>query len=56
MAMLTESFSQPEVAQYHLMKASQVTNEQLKNHPLIFIGGIQTFSLLKEKQPISLFR
>lgn len=48
MAMLTESFSQPEVAQYHLMKASQVTNEQLKNHPLIFIGGIQTFSLLKE--------
>lgn len=49
MAMLTESFSQPEVAQYHLMKASQVTNEQLKNHPLIFIGGIQTFSLLKEK-------
>ena len=26
------------------MKASQVTNEQLKNHPLIFIGGIQTFS------------
>lgn len=49
MAMLTESFSQPEVAQYHLIKASQVTNEQLKNHPLIFIGGIQTFSLLKEK-------
>jgi len=49
MAMVTESFSQPEVAQYHLMKASQVTNEQLKNHPLIFIGGIQTFSLLKEK-------
>lgn len=49
MAMLTESFSQPEVGQYHLMKASQVTNEQLKNHPLIFIGGIQTFSLLKEK-------
>lgn len=48
MTMLTESFSQPEVAQYHLMKASQVTNEQLKNHPLIFIGGIQTFSLLKE--------
>ncbi|CVN41591.1 cellulose synthase regulator protein [Streptococcus pneumoniae] len=48
MAMLTESFSQPEVAQYHLIKASQVTNEQLKNHPLIFIGGIQTFSLLKE--------
>lgn len=48
MTMLTESFSQPEVAQYHLIKASQVTNEQLKNHPLIFIGGIQTFSLLKE--------
>ncbi|MFP3419563.1 cellulose biosynthesis cyclic di-GMP-binding regulatory protein BcsB [Bacillus sp. SIMBA_154] len=49
MAMLTESFSQPAAAQYHLIKASNVTNEQLKNHSLIFIGGIQTFSLLKEK-------
>lgn len=49
MAMLTESFSQPEAAQYRLIKASNVTDEQLKNHSLIFIGGIQTFSLLKEK-------
>ncbi|PCK23110.1 regulator [Bacillus pumilus] len=49
MAMLTQSFSQPEAAQYHLIKASNVTNEQLKNHSLIFIGGIQTFTLLKEK-------
>jgi len=49
MAMLTESFSQPEAAQYQLIKASNVTNDQLKNHSLIFIGGIQTFSLLKEK-------
>ncbi|MDR4251443.1 MULTISPECIES: cellulose biosynthesis cyclic di-GMP-binding regulatory protein BcsB [Bacillus] len=49
MAMLTESFSQPEAAQYHLIKASNVTNEQLKKNSLIFIGGIQTFSLLKEK-------
>ncbi|MGV2911477.1 cellulose biosynthesis cyclic di-GMP-binding regulatory protein BcsB [Bacillus sp. JNUCC-24] len=49
MAMLTESFSQPEAAQYHLIKASNVTNDQLKDHSLIFIGGIQTFSLLKEK-------
>ncbi|MFX0572189.1 cellulose biosynthesis cyclic di-GMP-binding regulatory protein BcsB [Bacillus pumilus] len=49
MAMLTESFSQPEAAQYHLIEASNVTNEQLKKNSLIFIGGIQTFSLLKEK-------
>lgn len=49
MAMLTASFSQPEAAQYHLIKASNVTNKQLENHSLIFIGGIQTFSLLKEK-------
>ncbi|WCL57140.1 cellulose biosynthesis cyclic di-GMP-binding regulatory protein BcsB [Bacillus safensis] len=49
MAMLTESFSQPEAAQYQLIKASNVTNDQLKNHSLIFIGGIHTFSLLKEK-------
>ncbi|KPN12949.1 regulator [Bacillus australimaris] len=49
MAMLTESFSEPEAAQYQLIKASNVTDEQLKNHSLIFIGGIQTFSLLKEK-------
>ena len=48
MAMLTESFSQPEAAQYQLIKASNVTNDQLKDHSLIFIGGIQTFSL-KEK-------
>ncbi|GLF91862.1 hypothetical protein Saga11_31210 [Bacillus safensis] len=49
LAMLTESFSQPEAAQYQLIKASNVTVDQLKNHSLIFIGGIQTFSLLKEK-------
>ncbi|MBG9913283.1 regulator [Bacillus xiamenensis] len=49
MAMLTESFSQPEAAQYHLIKASNVTNKQLENHSLIFFGGIQTFTLLKEK-------
>ncbi|MER3125414.1 cellulose biosynthesis cyclic di-GMP-binding regulatory protein BcsB [Bacillus pumilus] len=49
MAMLTESFSQPEAAHYHLIKASNVTNEQLKKNSLIFIGGVQTFSLLKEK-------
>lgn len=49
MAMLTESFSQPEATQYHLIEASNVTNEQLKKNSLIFIGGIQTFSLLKEK-------
>ncbi|WP_144534150.1 cellulose biosynthesis cyclic di-GMP-binding regulatory protein BcsB [Bacillus pumilus] len=49
MAMLTESFSQPEAAHYHLIKASNVTNEQLKKNSLVFIGGIQTFSLLKEK-------
>ncbi|QGX67061.1 regulator [Bacillus sp. ms-22] len=49
MAMLTESFSQPEAAQSHLIKASNVTNKQLENHSLIFFGGIQTFTLLKEK-------
>ncbi|MBD3859949.1 cellulose biosynthesis cyclic di-GMP-binding regulatory protein BcsB [Bacillus sp. 28A-2] len=49
LAMLTESFSQPEAAQYHLIKSSNVADEQLENHSLIFIGGIQTFSLLKEK-------
>ncbi|MDM5318860.1 cellulose biosynthesis cyclic di-GMP-binding regulatory protein BcsB [Bacillus altitudinis] len=49
MAMLTESFSQPEATHYHLVKASNVTDEQLKKNSLIFIGGIQTFSLLKEK-------
>ncbi len=47
--MLTESFSQPEAAHYHLVKASNVTDEQLKKNSLIFFGGIQTFSLLKEK-------
>ncbi|WP_169057596.1 cellulose biosynthesis cyclic di-GMP-binding regulatory protein BcsB [Bacillus pumilus] len=49
MALLTESFSQPEAAHYHLVKASNVTEEQLKKNSLIFFGGIQTFSLLKEK-------
>ncbi|KRU15436.1 cellulose biosynthesis cyclic di-GMP-binding regulatory protein BcsB [Bacillus pumilus] len=49
MALLTESFSQPEAAHYHLVEASNVTDEQLKKNSLIFFGGIQTFSLLKEK-------
>ncbi|WP_353853781.1 cellulose biosynthesis cyclic di-GMP-binding regulatory protein BcsB [Bacillus sp. Bos-x628] len=49
MAMLSESFSQPEVTQYQLVKGSSMTNKQLKSHSLIFIGGIQVFPLLKEK-------
>ncbi|MFS0655920.1 cellulose biosynthesis cyclic di-GMP-binding regulatory protein BcsB [Bacillus sp. 179-C3.3 HS] len=49
MAMLSESFSQPETGQYRMVKTSNVTDEQLKNNALIWIGGIQAFPLLKEK-------
>ncbi|MGE6632079.1 cellulose biosynthesis cyclic di-GMP-binding regulatory protein BcsB [Bacillus sp. NPDC077027] len=50
LAMLSESFSQPKTSDYRIVKASSITNQQLQNHSLIFLGGVQAFPFLKEKE------